>query len=358
MLILPFLIASFTIKVGTKPGELPPAMASWPQSQVVPVDPQEVHITKLRQLTFGGENAEAYFDPTCTRLSWQAKIPGFPDDQAFAMHTDGSRKRLISTGTGRCTCTYYLPGDKHIVFSSTYATQPQGQPPIDMSQGYVWMLNPNYVMYQVRPDGTHRKKLVSFPGHYVAETTVDPHGRFMTFTSDKNGNVDIYRTDLKGRHLKMLVGTPGYNGGPFVSWDGKYIVYRSSVFTDKSQLIEFYKLLKKHLIRPDVLEIWMMDSDGKHKRQLTHLGAASFAPFMAPDDQHVIFSSNYGDPTHQKFNLFMINTDGTHLQQITHTGYFNCFPMFSKDGKKLAFVSDRFGKAPMETNIFIANWKM
>ncbi len=329
-------------------------------------DPQEKHFKTLRQLTFGGQNAEAYWSRDGKYLCYQAQTPEkkYPDEQIFVMQADGSGKTLASTGRGRCTCSYFTPDGRWLYFSSTHATEPQGQSPIDMSKGYVWMVNPNYVMYRESVRELPRagpkltmKPVVSHPGAYVAETTIAPNGKYMVWTSDFEGDLDIYRSDLAGKHVKRLTNQVGYDGGPFVSWDSKHIVYRRDSFTNPKEIDDYKDLLKKHLIRPTKLEIWIMDADGSHKRQITHLNCASFAPFLCPDNKRIIFSSNYGDPKGREFDLFLINLDGTHLERVTYTKEFDGFPMFTRDGKKLVFCSNRFGTQPHETNVFVADWK-
>lgn len=336
-------------------GEIP-GPASAPVADV----PGETHLSHVRQLTFGGQNAEAYWSADCKQLIWQAQFPnsGYPDEQIFTMNADGSNKKLVSTGKGRCTCSYFSPNGKYIYFSSTHATQPEGQPPVDMSKGYVWAVNEHYAIYrQDAKTGKNLTPLVVKPGAYVAETTIAPNGKYMVWTSDFEGDLEIYRSDLDGGHVKRLTNEVGYDGGPFVSWDSKKIVYRRDHFADDKVKQDYVDLLKLHMIRPTHLEIWVMDADGSNKRQVTNLGCASFAPFMHPDGKRIVFSSNYGDPKGREFDIFMINVDGTGLQRITHTPAFDGFPMFSRDGKKLVFASNRGAKGPHDTNVFVADWK-
>lgn len=340
--------------------------AGWPDSRPVDADPRETHLRNVRQLTFGGENAEAYWSRDGRQIVWQSKQPGFPDDQIFVMNADGSGKRLMSTGKGRCTCGYFSPDSKWIYFSSTHATQEGPQPPVDMSKGYVWMVNPEFRLYKRSTQaglnsaggfvGSDDTPVVSKPGRYVAETTVDPQGRYMAFTSDFEGDLEIYRTDLDGRNIKRLTSNPGYDGGPFVSWDGAKIVYRRDGIQTQKQLEDYRDLLKQHLVRPSKLEIWIMDSDGGNKRQITNLGSASFAPFLHPDGRRVIFSSNFGDKKGREFELWMIGVDGRRLERITYAPEFDGFPMFTRDGRKIVFASNRHGSRRGETNIFVADW--
>ncbi len=330
-------------------------MSSWPDSMPVASFPGERHLANVRQLTFGGQNAEAYWSPDGTKLIFQSRQPEYPDEQIFTMNADGSNKRLVSTGLGRCTCSYYFPDMDSILFSSTHERQPGPQQKADMSKGYVWMVNPNFAIYRADPNGGNLSKLID-KGGYVAETTIAPNGKYLVFTGNFEGDLEIYRADLDGSNIKRLTHHPGYDGGPFVSWDSRWVVYRRDTISSKGQLDGYRSLLKENLVRPTKLEIFLMDPDGKHNRQVTHLGAASFAPFMFPDDSKIIFASNYGDPKGREFDLFTVNVDGTHLERITFAPEFDGFPMFTRDGKKLVWASNRGGKAPHETNIFVADW--
>lgn len=344
------------------------ALGQAPDSRPAADVPGERHLSNVRQLTFGGQNAEAYWSADGKRITFQARVPGdlYPDEQIFEMNGDGSGKRLVSTGKGRCTCSYFTPDGRWLYYSSTHARNPGPQAPVDMSKGYVWAVNADYAMYRTpwhaaspvsNVADPNPKPVVEKPGAYVAETTIAPNGKYMVWTSDFEGDLEIYRSDLNGGHVQRLTKEVGYDGGPFVSWDSKKIVYRRDSFDNDAQIKDYKDLLKAHLIRPTKLEIWIMDADGKNKRQVTHLGCASFAPFLHPDGKRIVFSSNYGDPKGREFDIFMINVDGTGLERITHSKDFDGFPMFTRDGKRLVFASNRYGTEPHETNVFVADWK-
>ncbi len=329
---------------------------NWPTSVPRESAPGETHLTNIRQLTFGGQNAEAYWNLDGTKLSYQTRQPWWPDEQILTMNADGSGKSLVSTGLGRCTCSYYTPDGKWIYFSSTHELNEGAQPKLDFSKGYVWMINPDFHMYRRPVTGGPLQTIVDRPG-YVAETTIAPNGRYMVFTAAWDGNINIYRSDLNGKHIQPLVTQEGYNGGPFVSWDSNWIVYRRTDFEKPGDAKEFHDLLKQNLVRPLKMEIWVMDARGRHKRQVTHLGCASFAPFMHPDGKRIIFSSNYGDPKGREFDLFICNLDGSGLERVTKTPEFDGFPMFTRNGKHLVFGSNRFNAVRGETNLFVADWK-
>jgi len=316
--------------------------------------PQEKHLRNVRQLTFGGENAEAYFSSDGKKLIFQSARDGHECDQIYTMNIDGSDVKLVSTGDGRTTCSYFFPGDKRILYSSTHLGAKQCPPKPDFSKGYVWAVYDTFDIFTARPDGSDLKQLTDVRG-YDAETTISRKGK-LVFTSKRSGDLDIYTMDADGRNVKRLTTELGYDGGPFWSYDGKQIVYRAYHPQTEKEKSDYVELLKQNLIRPTVLDIWVMNADGSKKRQVTHLNKASFAPYFFPDGKRVIFASNVADPKGRDFDLYKINVDGTGLERITYNDTFDGFPMFSPNGKKLVFASNRHGKAQGETNIFIADW--
>jgi len=316
--------------------------------------PQEKHLRNVRQLTFGGENAEAYFSSDGKKLIFQSTREGHECDQIYTMNIDGSDVKMVSTGDGRTTCSYFFPGDKKILYSSTHLGGKQCPPRPDFSQGYVWAVYDTFDIFTANPDGSGLKQLTDIRG-YDAETTISRQGK-LVFTSKRSGDLDIYRMDADGRNVKRLTTELGYDGGPFWSYDGKQIVYRAYHPQTEKDKADYVALLKQNLIRPTVLDIWVMNADGSNKRQVTNLNKASFAPYFFPDGKRIIFSSNVADPKGRDFDLYMIKTDGTGLERITYNNTFDGFPMFSPDGKKLVFASNRNAAKPGETNIFIADW--
>lgn len=317
--------------------------------------PGEVRLANVTQLTFDGENAEAYFSPDATELIFQATREGLSCDQIFRMDIDGRNKRLVSTGTGRTTCSFIFPNQPKILYSSTHATMTECPPRPDYSRGYVWRLQPELDIFVAGPDGQDPIALAPHPG-YDAEGVVSPQGDRILFTSTRSGDVDIYSMAADGSDVKQLTTEVGYDGGAFFSLDGTKIVYRAHHPTDKDALDEYKKLLADDLVRPSIMELFVMDADGSNKRQITNNGAANFAPYFHPDGKRIIFSSNMDDPSGRNFDLYMIGVDGKNLERITFEESFDSFPMFSYDGKKLVFASNRNAKNEGDTNVFVADW--
>ena len=315
--------------------------------------PDEPHLRNIRQLTFGGENAEAYFSHDGKRIIFQSTRDGRSCDQQFVMNVDGSNVRRVSTGSGKTTCGYFFAGDQKIFFASTHAVDTTCPPRPDPSKGYVWRLDP-YDIYTANADGSNLTRLTNY-GVYTAEGTLSPDGRTIVFTSLKDGDLDIYTMGADGSNVRRLTNTPGYDGGAFFSPDGNHIVYRAWHPRDTA-LANYRELLKQRLVRPNRMEIWIMDADGSNQHQITTLGGANFAPYYTPDGRRIIFSSNYKNPRSRNFDLYLVNLDGTGLEQITTHPEFDGFPMFSPDGKQLVWAANRGGASVGELNIYIADW--
>jgi TolB protein len=314
------------------------------------------HLRNIQQLTFGGQNAEAYFSSDGKKLIFQSTREPYKCDQIFTMNLDGSDPRLVSTGKGRTTCSYFFGDGKRILYSSTHLGSPDCPPKPDYSKGYVWAIYPSFDIFTANADGSDVKQLTTTNG-YDAEATLSTDGKKIVFTSIRNGDLDIYTMDADGTNVKQLTHELGYDGGPFFSPDGKLIVYRAHHPKTEQEIRDYKELLAQNQIRPTYLEIWLMNSDGSNKRQITDMGAASFAPSFFPDGKRIIFASNVGSTGGMgNFELYAVDLDGKNLERITFTDGFDGFPMFSPDGKKLVWVSGRNGRVPHETNIFVADW--
>lgn len=316
---------------------------------------QETHLANLRQLTFGGQNAEAYFSNDDEWLIFQATPRDGGCDQQYSMRTDGSELSLVSTGSGRTTCGYFIPGSERLLYSSTHLTAAACPAEPDHSQGYVWAVYESYDVFSADLDGGNLVQLTDAEG-YDAEATLSRDGEWVVFTSTRDGDLDIYKMRSDGSEVTRLTDEVGYDGGPFFSADGSMIVYRASHPTGEEELADYTRLLSQGLIRPSQLDVWVMNADGSDKRKVTDNGAANFGPFFFPSGDRIIFSSNLGSEDGREFDLWAIDVTGENLEQITHTGDFDGFPMFNSDGSQLVFASNRGNELPRETNLFIADW--
>jgi TolB protein len=315
----------------------------------------ERHLRHIRQLTFGGNNAEAYFSRSGKQLIFQRQEQVDAGcDQQYVMNVDGSGLRRVSNGEGRTTCGYFYDDDRRILYSSTHEASPDCPAPPDRSAGYVWPLG-QFEIYSAKTDGTDRRKLTSNDA-YDAEATVSPDGRRIIFTSTRDGDIELYTMNVDGSDVRRVTSRVGYDGGAFFSPDGRQIVWRAQYPETAADSADFQRLLAQRLVRPSKLELWTADADGGNARRVTSLGGANFAPFYHPDGRRIIFASNHANPRGRNFDLFMIGTDGAGLEQITADADFDGFPMFSPDARQLVWASNRNAKNPGETNLFIADW--
>jgi TolB protein len=326
---------------------------------------REPHLKNLRQITFGGDNAEAYFSPDGTKLSFQTNNPkwGLKCDQIYWLSTQPEKgdsafqPHPVSNGEGRTTCSYYLPGNKEILYASTYKAGKECPPPPAPrgDKKYLWAVYPEFDIFVADEKGRIRTQLTNSPG-YDAEATVSPKGDKIVFTSDRSGDLELWIMDIDGKNQKQITSGLGYDGGAFFSPDGKKLVFRASRPTTETEIKEYKDLLKEHLVAPTNMEIYTCNVDGTDLKQVTHLGKANWAPFYHPSGKKIIFSSNHHSQRGYDFQLYLVNEDGSGLERITQESMFNAFPMFSPDGKKLVFSSNRNNGGGRDTNLFIGEW--
>ena len=342
---------------GVLAAQAAPAASAAPAAALPLHDPREVYLAEIRQLTFGGENAEAYWAPDGLKLSFQSTRPPYACDQIFSLPVDGSAPTLLSTGKGKTTCAYFYPDGKRFLYASTHLASPDCPAPPDRSKGYVWAIDSTYEIFARDTAGGELAQLTKNAA-YDAEATVCPLDGSIVFTSDRDGDLELYRMDADGQNVVRLTNTPGYDGGAFFSRDCKQIVYRASRPTGAA-LEDYRKLLAENLVRPSKLELWVADmtpEGARDARQVTSLGAASFAPYFFPDGKRILFSSNYGDPKGREFDIWAVDADGSDLERITWFAGFDGFPIFSPDGRELAFSSNRNQGKPGETDVYVARW--
>lgn len=317
---------------------------------------QTSYVTALRQLTHGGENAEAYWSPDGKRIIFQSTRPPYGCDQEFIMNADGSNQHLVSTGKGRTTCGYFLPDNKHIIYASTHLSGDACPKDPDRSRGYVWGVFPGYDIFLATDGGRIEKRLTDTAG-YDAEGTVNFKSGQIVYTSMASGDLDLWTMRPDGSGKKQLTKTTGYDGGPVLSRDGKKLVWRSNYPKTPAQMDRYKTLLAENLTAPMKMELMVADADGSNPTQITNFGCASFAPTFTPDGKRILFASNQHACDTRKFELYLINIDGSNLEQVTNFGGFTAFPEFSPDGKTIVFASDKDAKTPYEFNIFTAQWR-
>ncbi len=323
--------------------------------------PEETNISNLQQLTFGGDNAEAYFSYDNSQLVFQAANDAWdaPCDQIFLMSTDGyegDRPPMLSTGKGRTTCSFFMPGDTAILYASTHlgGEECPETPPV-VNGKYVWPIYESYDIFVADLQGNITKQLTDHPG-YDAEATLSPDGQKIVFTSTRSGDLELWTMNVDGSELTQVTDELGYDGGAFFSPDSKQLVFRASRPQTEEAKATYKQLLSQGVVQPTEMEIFVCDVDGSNMKQITDLGGANWAPYFHPNGQKILFSTNHHVDSGRQFNIFSINLDGSGLKQITFDPTFDAFPMFSYDGKKLVFSSNRNNGGTRDTNVFIADW--
>ncbi len=321
--------------------------------------PEEKHFKSVRQLTNGGDNAEAYFSFDDKKIVFQVTNPAWNAscDQIFFSDIKNFNASLVSTGKGRTTCSYFLPGDSLILYASTHeaSTDCPPKPAPRPDHKYVWAIYESFDIYVADLKGNIRRKLTDTPG-YDAEATLSPKGDKIVFTSLRSGDLELYTMNVDGSDVRQVTNELGYDGGAFFSPDGKKLIFRASRPKTEEDIKTYKDLLSQGQVMPTNMELFVCNVDGSDLKQVTNLGGANWAPYFSPDGKRVIFSSNHKQKGYH-FNLFMCDLDGKNLEQISFDPVFDAFPVFSRDGKRIVFSSNRNNGGGHDTNLFIAEWK-
>lgn len=327
--------------------------------------PEETHFKNVQQLTFGGDNAEAYWSYDGKYLVFQRTNvkDGLPCDQIFVGKVPNSASekfsyKLVSTGKGRTTCPFFTKDGKHIIYASTHLGGDECPPAPDRAKygnKYIWPLYDSYDIFMADLNGKIVKQLTNSKG-YDAEATLSPDGEKMLYTSDKDGDIELYIMDLRSGKESRITNMLGYDGGAWFSPDGKKIIWRASRPATEAEIKEYKELLAENMVAPTNMEVWVANADGSNAHQVTSYGQANWAPAFMPDSKRIIFASNHEYKRGFPFNLYTINEDGSNLQKISRDKGFDAFPMFSPDGKKIVFCSNRNNGGTRETNVFVADW--
>jgi Tol biopolymer transport system component len=329
--------------------------------------PTEKHFRNVRQLTYGGDNAEGYFGFDNKHITFQRTAPkdGLMCDQIFYGDVStmcdtvgGFCFHPVSTGKGRTTCAFLMPDGRHLLYATTHLsggdTCPKAPDRKEIKK-YVWPIYSTYDIVIADLKGRVTRPLTKTKG-YDAEATISPDGKKIIFTSMRNGDLDLYTMNLDGSGVKQITHHLGYDGGAWFSPDSKKIVWRASRPKTAEEIKEYKELLAWDLVMPTQMEVFVANADGSDARQVTKLGKANWAPNFTPDGRKIIFASDYEYERGFPFNLYLINPDGSGLEKISHDGGFDAFPAFSPDGKKFIFSSNRNNGGTHATNLFICDW--
>ena len=148
--------------------------------------PEEKHFRNVQQLTFGGDNAEAYFSFHGKWLIYQKTNvkEGIMCDQMYIGKIPATPKekftpKLVSTGKGRTTCGAFTRDGKHVIYASTHLGGSECPPVPDRAKygnKYIWPLYSSYDIFMADLSGKIVKQLTTSPG-YDAEATISPDSK-------------------------------------------------------------------------------------------------------------------------------------------------------------------------------------
>ncbi len=308
------------------------------------------HLTNVRQVTYGFNKAgEGYFRPDGKAIIFQA-VPNVPpsifhsptdNETDYQIYTadlaENAVPKRVSTGKGACTCAFYAPDGKSILFASSHLdptpSGPKG-PAYSRTERYKWEFPVGMDLFKADLDGSHLVRLTDTPG-YDAEGSYSPDGSKIIFTSFRDGNAEIYIMDADGKNPKRITSKPGYDGGPFFSPDGKKIIYRS----DRKD--------------NDLLQVFINNPEGTAERALTSNEFVNWGPSFLPDSRHIVYAtSRHG---HQNYEIYLMDTETGREERITYHDGFDGLPIVSPDGKTLMWTSS--GRtADKKSQLFIADF--
>ncbi len=310
-------------------------------------------LSNIRQVTrvdMGLDKAgEAYFDPTGSRIIFQAYAKGETAYQIYVMPLAGGKPKMVSTGRGECTCAYFHPNGRRIVFASTHldpdledpenATRKQGYQ--RESGDYVWRFHPAMDIFEADPDGSNLRRLTTEAG-YDAEGAYDWNGEKIAFASNRSGDMELYVMNADGSGVRQITHRKGYDGGPFLSPDGKKVIYRGDPEGNS------------------MLQIFSHDLATGKDTQLTNNGAVNWAPYWHPNGRVIVYTSSVHG--HRNYELYLMDVETGKSVRVTHwpgnerTNGFDGLAVFSRDGSKLMWTSKRGPEATSQ--IWLAEFSM
>ena len=305
-------------------------------------------LKNIKQITFpsmGFEKAgEAYFSPNGENIVFQAVPKGEKQYQIYVMNLNEGVPHMVSTGKGACTCAYFRPDGKKIIFASSHEdpalNNPEynGETPGYKRDGgeYSWAFTPYMNIYEANPDGSELKALTTGPD-YHAECAYSSDGSRIVFACNKDGTMNLYIMNADGTDEKQVTYTNFcYNGGSFFSPDGSQIIFRA----DRQA---------RHY-----LQIYVINSDGTNERQLTNNQAVNWAPYWHPNGKIIAFTTSLHGHAH--YEIYGMNIETGAVCRLTHNASFDGLPVFSLDGQHMMWTSKR---GPDNTcQIFLADFVM
>lgn len=325
-----------------------------PEFNPRPTTSEGESLTDITQLTRGFDKAgEAYFSKDMQWMIFQAVPRGEQHYQMYVAavkYEQGEIKGLatpvrVSPQNSRNTCGFFSPDGNSVIFASTANKEDPAEPASGyqrQGQSYKWSYPGGMEIFradgwQSALSGAEPGKIVDLAKHpltdnkaYDAEASYSPDGKWIVFTSNRGGDLDLYAMRADGSDVVQLTRTPGYDGGPFFSPDGKQVLYRSD--RNSNDLLQIF------------ISDVVFDSAGKitgltNERALTKGANVNWGPFYHPNGKHVVWAASGATPG--DYDLWLMRTDGTRKTKLTFDRVADVLPVFSPDGKYLLWAARR-----------------
>jgi dipeptidyl aminopeptidase/acylaminoacyl peptidase len=179
-------------------------------------------------------------------------------------------------------------------------------------------------------DGSNAKPLIAHPD-LDYNPPFSPDGRWVVFTSTRNGSADLFRVRSSDEALERLTDDAAFDDQGVISPDGRYLAFVSS--------------------RSGQADIWVLELGSGAARNLTNHPAGDFRPSWSPDGQWIAFSSDR-DSRKPMFTfavlhstkIVVVRADGSALRRVTSRNAAAGSPTWSQDGKRLVISRPRLPK--------------
>lgn len=218
------------------------------------------------------------------------------EDDNFEICTiseDGSQQTRLTNNTTSDAAPSFSSDGRKIVFMS--------------------FRNGNAEVYLMNSDGSGSKRLTNTPS-WDGDPSFSPDGHKIIFVSNRNGSFQLFTMNSDGSGVKRLSSLKGIDVDvPSYSPDGRKIVFQASIAADPYG-------------NESRTYIYLINSDGTHPIRL----GGGTEPAFSPDGHRILFSN---------IGVWIMDTNGTNKRQLTRSGAGDGHPAFNSDGSKIAFES-------------------
>lgn len=175
-------------------------------------------------------------------------------------------------------------------------------------------------IYTINFDGTDLARITKHQSITLSPRW-SPDGKYISFTSYKDGNPDLYIKAMNVATAEKITSFEGLNLAGSWSRDGRKLLLTLSKDGNEN--------------------LYMMDIDNRKLKRLTNNFAIDVSPAWSPDNKKIAFVSNRsGSP-----QIYIMDADGNNIRRLTYDGNYNTSPSWSPKGNRIAYegsVNGRF----------------